>query len=87
MDFSHFVLDNPGGVCYNDYSKRKEITQMTILFAILVAILVTLAVLAFLFFIALVTCNIIVNYNIHKYGYWWGKLPKWAETIVDSLAI
>ena len=57
--------------------------MMTILFAILV----TLAVLTFLFFIVFVTCNIIVNYNINKYGYWWGKLPKWAEAIVDSLAI
>lgn len=34
-----------------------------------------------------IICMAIKAYNLHKYGYWWGKLPNWAENIVDKFSI
>lgn len=36
----------------------------------------------FLYFVAVMVCDAIAEYNIRKYNCWWGHLPMWASDIV-----
>lgn len=52
-------------------------------------ILTTIAILSmipmlglFLYFIAVMVCDAIAKYNIHRHNCWWGHLPMWASDIV-----
>ena len=49
--------------------------------------LVVLGVLVGALEVLCMICMAIKAYNLHKYGYWWGKLPGWAENIVDRFSI
>ena len=55
--------------------------------AILITIIIALGILIGSLELLCMVCMTIQAYNLRKYGYWWGKLPSWAENIVDRFSI
>ena len=53
---------------------------------ILINIIVLIGILVSGFELGALICMMIKNYNIHRYGCWWDKLPNWMEKVVDFFA-
>jgi len=54
---------------------------------IFVIILIVIAILMALVELLCMACMAVKSYNLRKYGYWWGNLPRWAENLVDRFSI